>query len=66
MNELVIGKRIPIGAVVNGIVFLAAWYYNQGLPIEAQIPALIIGGLSTSITAVAQTIVVNYFGVTTQ
>ncbi len=64
MNPIVVGKRIPIGAAVNGVVVSGAWYYNLDLPIEAQISVLAIGGIGAFLTALVQMIVVNYFGIT--
>ena len=66
MNGIVVGKRIPIGVAVNGVVVSGAWYYNLDLPIEAQLSLLVIGGISAFLTALAQILVVNFLGVTTQ
>ncbi|KKK49859.1 hypothetical protein LCGC14_3130830 [marine sediment metagenome] len=66
MNGIIIGKRVPIGAGINSALVLGAFAYNMGLPVEAQIPALVVGAAGVMLTAIAQVIVVNYFGVTTQ
>ena len=62
--NIVIGKRIPIGAAVNGLVLFGAEIYNMDQPPELQISLAIAGGLAVTLTAIVQLIVVNYFGVT--
>ena len=64
MNEIIIGKRVPIGAAVNGTVLFGAEIYNVTHP-ELQISMAIAAGLAVTLTAVIQILVVNYFGVTT-
>ena len=62
MNQIVIGKRIPIGQVVGGIVGFGVWLWNTTHAV--QIPAEQAIALSTIAIGVTQIIVVNYFGVT--
>ena len=62
-DSLVIGKRIPVGAAVGGIVTFAGEVYNMLNP-EAPLSVAAVGGLSTALVAVAQVLVVNTFGVT--
>ncbi len=63
MNEIIIGKRVPIGAAVNGTVLFGAEIYNVTHP-ELQISMAIAAGLAVTLTALIQILVVNYFGVT--
>jgi len=61
---MIIGKRIPIGMAVNGALTFAAYVYNMNVPTEQQLSIAAVGGLGIFLTAMAQVIVVNYFGVT--
>ena len=63
MNNIVIGKRIPIGGAVNGAVLFGAEVYNVTHP-ELQISLAIAGGLAVTLTALVQILVVNRYGVT--
>lgn len=63
MHNVVIGKRIPIGAAINGLVLFGAELWNVTHP-ESTIGLSVAGSLAISLTAIAQIIVVNYFGVT--
>ena len=63
MNGIVIGKRIPIGAAVSGIITFLAHLWNLTNP-DVQLSVAAVGGLSTTMVAIAQVIVVNKFGVT--
>lgn len=63
MNGLVIGKRIPIGAAVSGLITFGAHVWNLTNP-DAQLSIAAVGGLSTTLTAIVQVAVVNAFGVT--
>lgn len=63
MNKLIIGKRIPIGAGVGGLVGFAVWLWNAKNP-DIQIPAEVAVGVGTALTMIVQIIVVNLFGVT--
>ncbi len=63
---MIIGKRIPIGAAVNGFVIFAVEIYNMGQPPSLEISLAIAGGLAVTLTALVQLLVVNYFGVTSE
>ena len=63
MNGLVIGKRIPIGAFVTGLTTFGAAIWNATHP-EMQFSVGEVGGLAIALSAVAQVIVVTYFGIT--
>lgn len=62
-SPVIIGKRIPIGAVVGGLVSFGVWMWNAKNP-ETQIPAEQAVGLSTIAVGIAQILVVNRLGVT--
>ena len=63
MHNIVIGKRVPIGAAVNGLVIFGAHVWN--LTHEAtQLDLGTVGLLAISLTAIAQILVVNCLGVT--
>ena len=62
MNNIVVGKRVPIGAAVNGIVIFGAHVWN--LTHELQLDLGTVGLLAISLTAIAQILVVNLLGVT--
>ena len=63
MNELIIGKRVTVGAAVAGVLGVAA--YVWGLSHEP-IPAHIVLGFGAPITAFLQVWIANRFGVTTK
>ena len=63
MNNLVIGKRIPVGAAVTGLTTFGAAIWNITHP-EMQFSVGEVGGLSITLSAIAQVFVVNYFGIT--
>lgn len=63
MNSVVIGKRIPIGAAVGGLVTFCGEIFNTLYP-EAALSVSAVGGLSVALVALAQIITVNTFGVT--
>ncbi len=63
MNGIIIGKRIPIGMAVNGLLVFGAHFYNLYNP-EAMLSVAAVGGLSAAVTALVQVAVVNYWGVT--
>ena len=64
MNQIVIGKRIPIGAAVGGLVAVAAWAWNSTTP-DSALPAHIVQGITTAVVCAVQLAVVNVAGVTT-
>ena len=64
--NIVIGKRIPVGAAINGLISFSAYIWNIahfGQP-ELQLDILAVGAISVTLTAIVQVAVVNYFGVT--
>jgi len=63
MNQIIVGKRIPIGGAVNGCVLFGAHVWNLTHP-DTLLDLGIIGGLAVSLTMVVQVIVVNCLGVT--
>ena len=63
-NPIIIGKRIPIGAAISGLITFGAHVWNLTHP-DAQLSVAAVGGLAITLTALAQVLVVNYFGVTT-
>jgi uncharacterized MnhB-related membrane protein len=63
MGNIIIGKRIPIGAAVNGAIIFLAHLYNLHNPDQA-LSVAAVGGLSTAVVAATQVLVVNVFGVT--
>ena len=63
MNGLVIGKRIPVGGAVTGLTVFAGAIWNATHP-ETQFSVGEVGGLAIALSATAQVIVVNYFGIT--
>lgn len=63
MNNIVIGKRIPIGMAVGGLVTFAGEMWNIANP-DAQLSVAAVGGLSTALVAAVQVYVVNAHGVT--
>ena len=65
MNNIIIGKRIPIGAAIGGAINFSAYVWNVTHP-ATQIDLLAVGAVSVPLTALAQIIVVNRYGVTTK
>jgi len=63
MNNIVIGKRIPIGAATTGLIMFLGELWNTANP-DAALAMSAWGGLAASLTAIVQIIVVNVFGVT--
>ena len=63
MDNVVIGKRIPIGAAVSGAITFGAHVWNITNP-DAQLSLAAVGGLATTATALTQILVVNALGVT--
>jgi len=64
-ENIVVGKRIPIGAIVGGLVGFAISVWNSRHP-DAAISATDAVGLSTAAIGITQLVVVNFFGVTTK
>ena len=65
MDNIVIGKRIPIGAAVSGLITFGAHVWNITNP-DAQLSVAAVGGLATTLTALVQVYVVNVYGVTSK
>jgi hypothetical protein len=63
MNNIIVGKRVPIGAAVNGLVLFSAEVWNT-VHGEVQISLAVAGGMAVTLTMIAQIIVVNCLGVT--
>jgi len=63
MSEIVLGKRIPIGATVGGLSTFGFSIWNMLNP-DFQFSVGEVGGFSIALTAAAQTIVVNTLGIT--
>lgn len=63
MNNIVIGKRIPAGQIIGGIVAIFAYFYNAAHP-EAPLSADVVVSITTVAIGVTQLIIVNRFGVT--
>ncbi len=57
-NGIIVGKRVPIGAAVNGTVLFGTEIYNVTHP-ELQISMAIAAGLAVTLTALIQILVVN-------
>ena len=57
MNGIVIGKRIPLGGVVGGVVALLLWSWNVTHP-ETPIPGEVGAAISTAAVGLAQIVVV--------
>jgi len=62
-GALVIGKRVPAGAAVGGLVTFLVHMWNLTHP-EMEISAMAAVGLSTALVAMVQIVVVNVWGVT--
>jgi hypothetical protein len=65
MNNIVIGKRIPIGAAVGGCIAFCGEIFNNLYPDLAIGPSALTG-LSTALVAFVQILVVNQYGVTSK
>ena len=65
MNKIIVGKRIPVGAIIGGLMGFGFSMWNARNP-ESQVSAADAVGLTTAAIGVAQMLVVNYFGVTTE
>ena len=63
MDNIIVGRRIPIGGAVNGLVIFSAEVWNITHP-ETIISLAVVGGLAITLTMLAQVIVVNCLGVT--
>lgn len=63
MDQIVVGKRIPIGAIVGGIMSAAFFFWNAANP-ETPISAEAATGLTTAAIGIVQLITVNALGVT--
>ena len=63
MDTVVIGKRIPVGAAVGGLVTFSGEIWNTLYP-EAALSVSAVGGLSVALVALAQIVVVSRYGVT--
>lgn len=64
-SAFVIGERIPVGAAVGGLVTFFGEVWNMTHP-EAALSVAAVGGISVALVALAQVLVVNFRGVTTQ
>jgi hypothetical protein len=62
-GAIVIGKRIPVGAAVGGLVTFSVHMWNLTHP-DVQISVAAAGGLSMALVALVQVIVVNVWGIT--
>lgn len=63
--NIIIGKRIPIGAAVGGVITLLAYAWNLTHP-DAPLPSDVVLAVNTVVVAIVQTVVVNTMGVTTE
>ena len=63
MNNITIGKRIPIGAAVGGLCTFSFTIWNMLYP-DLQFSVSAVGGISAALTAIVQVLVVNTLGVT--
>lgn len=62
-SGLVIGKRIPAGQIIGGIISVAAFFHNMYNP-EMELPAHVVVAITTVAIGIAQIYIVNKFGVT--
>jgi hypothetical protein len=62
-NQIIVGKRVPIGAAVNGLVLFSGEIWNITHP-EVQLSMAVVGGLAVTLTMLVQILVVNLMGVT--
>ena len=65
MKNIIVGKRIPIGAAVGGLCTFLFSIWNMLNP-EYAFSVAQVGGFSISLTAIVQVIVANKTGVTTK
>jgi hypothetical protein len=63
-NTLVIGRRIPVGAAITGLVTFFGDYWNVSHP-DMALSVAAWGGLAVTLSALAQLAVVNMIGITT-
>jgi len=63
MTGLVVGKRIPIGAAVTGLITFIGDVWNTSHP-EMALSVAAWGGLAAMVTAIVQLCVANIWGVT--
>ena len=63
MSNLVVGKRVPIGAATTGLIMFLGDIWNTTPP-DAALAMSAWGGLAATITAIVQIVVANLFGVT--
>ena len=63
MNQIVVGKRIPIGAAVSGLVTFGFSIWNMTHP-EMQFSMGEVAAFAIPLTFLIQVIVVNCLGVT--
>ena len=63
MDNIIIGKRIPVGAAVNGFTVFMFAIWNMKNP-ELAFSVLEVGAVATFATAIVQMLVVNILGVT--
>jgi len=63
MNNITIGKRIPVGAAVGGLCTFSFTIWNMLNP-DLQFSVSAVGGFSVALTAIVQVLVVNTMGVT--
>ncbi len=63
MHDIIVGRRIPIGGCVNGLIIFGAHVWNLTHPLT-QLDLGVVGGLAVSLTMLAQMLVVNFLGVT--
>lgn len=63
MDQIVVGKRIPIGSIVGGLMAGAFFFWNAKNP-ETPISAEAATGITTAVIGVVQLVTVNLLGVT--
>ena len=62
-ENIVIGKRIPVGAAISGAINFSAYIWNVTNP-DIQLDILAVGVVSIPLTALAQIVVANKYGIT--
>jgi len=65
VNNIIVGKRIPVGAAVGGLCTFLFSIWNMVNP-EYAFSVAQVGAFSTALIAVVQMVVVNLSGVTTK
>jgi len=63
VKGIVVGKRIPVGAVVGGICTAAFSLWNKFNP-DMEFSVAEAGGFNIALVGLTQIVVVNLFGVT--